>query len=234
MASEHDEELPPPPVPAPDEAPERVSGSAAMLIIACGALAREILALIDLNGWRHMDLTCLPADLHNRPKLIPERLRAKIRANRDRYDRILVAYADCGTGGDIDKVLAEEGGERLAGPHCYAFFAGQEAFDALHEAEPGTFYLTDYLARHFETLVIKGMKLDRHPELLAMMFGNYKRLVYLAQTDDPALDARAEAGAARLGLAYERRRTGYGELADFMAEAASGHATVPSAQAGKG
>lgn len=208
-------------VPAPDEAPERVSGTASVLVIACGALAREVLALIRLNGWDHMDLTCLPAELHNRPERIPERLREKIRASRDRYERILVGYADCGTGGGIDRVLAEEGGERLAGAHCYAFFAGQDAFEALHEAEPGTFYLTDYLARHFETLVIKGMKLDRHPELLGMMFGNYRRLVYLAQTDDPTLDAKAVAAAARLGLAYERRRTGYGELADFMAAAAA-------------
>ncbi len=217
MASTQTESLE---TPAPDEAPERLSDTASVLIIACGALAREILALIRMNGWRHIDLTCLPAELHNRPERIPERLREKIRANRDRYERIAVAYADCGTGGAIDRVLAEEGGERLAGPHCYAFFAGQQAFDALHEAEPGTFYLTDYLARHFETLVVKGMKLDRHPELLGMMFGNYRRLVYLAQTDDATLDAKAEAAAERLGLAYERRRTGYGELADFLHAAA--------------
>ena len=206
--------------PAPDATPERRSGDADQLVIACGALAREILALIRLNGWTHLDLTCLPAELHNRPERIPERLREKIRANRDRYKKIWIGYADCGTGGALDRVLAEEGGERLAGPHCYAFFAGQKEFDALHEAEPGTFYLTDYLARHFETLVVKGMKLDRHPELLSMMFGNYTRLVYLAQIDDPALDAAAQAAAERLGLAYEKRRTGYGELADFLARTA--------------
>jgi len=206
--------------PAPDAAPTRISDAATVLIIACGALAREILALIRLNDWHHIDLICLPANLHNRPDQIPERLREKIRENRARYERIAVAYADCGTGGRIDRVLAEEGGERLLGPHCYAFFAGQEVFEALHEAEVGTFYLTDYLARHFDTLIIKGMRLDRHPELLGMMFGNYTRLVYLAQTDDPTLDEKAEAAAARLGLAYERRRTGYGELADFMRDAA--------------
>ncbi len=190
------------------------------LLIACGALAREMLALIAANGWTHMSLECLPAKLHNRPERIPEAVRAKVRELRGDYDRVLVAYADCGTGGRLDKVLAEEGVARIDGPHCYAFYAGAAAFEALHDEEPGSFYLTDYLVRHFDTLIIKGMGLDRFPQLLADYFGNYARLVYLAQTEDPALQDKARKAAERLGLAYEYRFTGYGELADFMAGAA--------------
>ncbi len=190
------------------------------LLIACGALARELLALIAANGWTHLSLECLPAKLHNRPEKIPEAVRAKIHELRAGYDHIFVAYADCGTGGRLDKVLAEEGVSRIGGPHCYAFYAGAEAFEALHDEEPGSFYLTDYLVRHFDALMIKGMGLDRFPQLLADYFGNYKRLVYLAQTEDPALQDKARKAAERLGLSYEYRFTGYGELAEFMAEAA--------------
>jgi len=190
------------------------------LLIACGALAREMLALIEANGWAHLTLECLPAKLHNRPERIPEAVRGKIRERRAAYDTILVAYADCGTGGRLDRVLEEEGVARIGGPHCYSFYAGADAFEALHDDEPGSFYLTDYLARHFETLIIKGMGLDRYPQLMADYFGNYKRLVYLAQTEDAALQEKAEQAAETLGLAYEYRFTGYGELAGFMARAA--------------
>jgi Protein of unknown function (DUF1638) len=189
------------------------------LLIACGALAREVLALIRLNGWRHMELTCLPAHLHNAPQRIPEAVRAKIRAARPDYQRILVLYGDCGTGGALDQVLAEEGVERIPGPHCYAFYHGVDAFLARAEAEPACFYLTDYLARHFERLVIQGLGLDRHPELLPLYFGNYEKLVYLAQTPDPGLEEQAKAAALRLGLAYEHRPTGYGDLDDFLRRA---------------
>jgi hypothetical protein len=200
------------------------------LLIACGALAREIRALIERHGWREMRLTCLPAKLHNRPQLIPAAVRAKIRANRARYDRVLVIYGDCGTGGELDRVLAEEGIERIAGPHCYAFYRGLATFLEEAEADPTCFYLTDFLVRHFERLIVEGLALDRHPELLPLYFGNYTRLVYLAQTADPALERRARAAADRLGLAYELRATGYGELASFLAraslpaETASAHA----------
>lgn len=214
------------PLDAPDATPELMREEATTLIIACGALAREIIALIRLNGWRHLALTCLPAKLHNYPDRIVPGLRAKIRDNKGRYERILVAYADCGTGGELDRFLAEEGVERIAGAHCYGFFAGQDDFAALAEEELGSFYLTDYLARHFDSLIVKGMGLDRHPEMRDLMFGNYRRLVYLAQTRDPALDARAAAAATRLGLAYKRVQTGYGELTDFMhhaAEPTGGH-----------
>lgn len=190
------------------------------LLIACGALAREMLALIEANRWSHMTLECLPAKLHNRPEKIPDAVRDKIAGARGRFERIFVAYADCGTGGLLDKVLAEEGVERIGGPHCYSFYAGADAFDALHEEEIGSFYLTDYLTRHFETLIIKGMGLDRFPELMEAYFGNYRRLVYLAQTEDAELVEKAKAAAARLGLDYEFRLTGYGELTDFMTRAA--------------
>ncbi|MEQ9256899.1 MAG: DUF1638 domain-containing protein, partial [Alphaproteobacteria bacterium] len=197
-----------------------LAGPPRSLIIACGALARELLAIIRVNGWSHMDITCLPASLHNRPEHIPERVRDRIRENRDRYDAIYVAYADCGTGGLLDRVLAEEGVTRIGGPHCYSFFAGHEDFDRLMDEELGSFFLTDYLVRHFHTLIIKGLGLDRHPELQDMMFGNYRRLVYLAQTDDADLVAKAQAAADRLGLAFEMRRTGMGELARFVQDAA--------------
>ena len=186
------------------------------LLIACGALARETLAAIEANGLRHVEVTCISALLHNRPERIPEAVRAKIREHKAEYERIMVLYADCGTGGVLDQVLAEEGVERIGGPHCYAFYAGQQVFDALADAEPGTCHLTDFLTRQFDTLVIEGLGLDRHPELLELYFGNYRRLIYLAQTEDPALQAQARAAAERLGLEYEYRFTGLGELARFV------------------
>ena len=202
-------------------------GDQRVLLLACGALAREIVDLIEMNRWRHFDVECLPAIWHNTPQKIPGGLREKIRAAKGKYERILVIYGDCGTGGGIDKMLAEEGGiERIEGPHCYAFFSGNAKFAAAAEGDDMTaFYLTDYLARHFDKLIWSGLLgLDRHPELLTDYFRHYTKVVYLAQTNDPALDAKAEAAAARLGLAYERRDTGYGELADFMG---TGHAAAP-------
>ncbi len=186
------------------------------LIVTCGALAREVLAIIRANGLEHIEVTAVPAELHNRPERIPEAVRAKIRAHRASFDRILVAYADCGTGGLLDQVLAEEGAERIEGPHCYAFYAGQADFAALAEEEPGSFYLTDYMVRHFDTLIIEGLGLDRHPELRDSYFGNYERVVYLAQAEDPALERGARAAADTLGLGYAYRRTGYGELESFL------------------
>jgi hypothetical protein len=183
-----------------------------LLVLACGAIAREVLAVIALNGWTHVDVRCLPAKLHSRPERIPAAVDAKLTELAGRYDRVFVAYADCGTGGALDPVLERHGVERLPGAHCYGFLAGNDAWDAMHEEEPATFYLTDFLARHFDALVVRALKLDSHPELMTLVFGNYRRLVYLAQTDDDDLDRRAEAAAELLGLAYERRRTGYGEL----------------------
>lgn len=192
---------------------------AGTLIIACGALAREVLAVIEGQGLRDIAITCLPAGWHNTPAKIPEAVRTKIRDNRARYGRILVAYGDCGTGGLLDDVLREEGVERIAGPHCYQFFMGTAEFQALADAEPGCFFLTDYLARHFERLIVEGLGLDRHPELRDDYFGNYTKVVYLAQTEDPALQELARKAADRLGLAYEYRFTAYGELTQFMVEA---------------
>jgi len=184
------------------------------LVIGCGALARELLALTsDLPGVK---VVAVDARLHNRPERIAAAVKRRIvRARRDHGDdiRLFVAYADCGTGGALDAMLADEGVERLPGEHCFELYAGARAYAALQDAELGTFYLTDFLARQFETLVIAGLGLDRHPELLPLYFGNYTRLVYLAQTDDPELTRRAEAAATRLGLRFERIRTGYGELA---------------------
>lgn len=193
------------------------AGAKRTLILACGALAHEIVALIRAYGWDSFTVQCLPADLHNTPGRIPGAVREKIQQLRSRYDHVFVAYADCGTGGQLDRVLDEEGVERLPGAHCYEFFAGSQAFHALAEEEVGTFYLTDFLARHFERLVVHGMGLDRHPELLPMLFGHYRRLVYLAQTDSEDLRERARAAAERLGLEYEYRFTGYGELEQTLA-----------------
>ena len=182
------------------------------LIIACGALAREIVALRKLNDWPHMDVQCLPAELHNRPEKIPAAVKAKIQANRCDYSSIFVAYGDCGTGGLLDAVLQEEQVERIPGAHCYEFFAGSEAFEALTEKELGTFYLTDFLLEHFERLVVRGLGLDRHPSLLATLFGNYRKLVYLAQVPDAGRMAAARSAAERLGLTFDYLVTGYGGL----------------------
>lgn len=182
------------------------------LVIACGALAREIAALRRANGWAALDVACLPPELHNRPERIAGAVREKIREHRAHYGEIFVAYGDCGTRGELDRVLREEGVERIAGAHCYEFFAGPETFAALSEAEPGTFYLTDFLLRHFDRLVIEALGIDRHPELLQTYFGNYRKLVYLAQAPEPESGAAARAIATRLGLACEVRVTGYGGL----------------------
>jgi len=203
------------------------AGPGTTLIVGCGALAREILDLLDRTGAAEpaggpppVRLICLPAKLHNRPERLPAALDRAIRAGRAAgHDRILVAYADCGTGGGIDRVCAAHGVERLPGPHCYATFAARPVFDALMDEEPGSFFLTDYLVRHFDALIVKGLQLDRHPALLGLFFGNYRRVVYLAQSDDSDLRARAAAAAARLGLDLEVRATGMGELAGFVARA---------------
>ena len=196
--------------------PGRGDGARKILVIACGALAREVLAL----KLDHMDVACLPAQLHNHPKRIPEAMRAKIRANREAYDEILCLYGDCGTGGELDRVLAEEGVSRIEGAHCYAFYAGGEVFSALAEEESGTFYLTDFLVRHFDALVIRGLGLDQFPDLRDDYFGNYRRVVHLAQFDDPDLEAKARAAAERLSLAYERRFTGLDGIRAFLDGAA--------------
>ena len=212
----------------------RRDGSARVLLIACGALGREIVDLIEANRWRHFDVQCLPAIWHNTPAKIPEGVREKIRAANGKYERILVLYGDCGTGGLLDKVLAEEGEpghpiERIDGPHCYSFFSGNARFASRQDDEDmRAFFLTDYLAQHFDKLIWSGLLgLDRHPELRQDYFGNYEKLVYFAQTENPALEAKARAAAERLGLAYEYRFVGYGDMASFMRSAQAAAPDLP-------
>ncbi|WP_425038909.1 DUF1638 domain-containing protein [Primorskyibacter sp. S187A] len=189
--------------------------NARTLLLACGALAREIRALMTQNAWTHLDLICLPAILHNHPARIAPAVRQALTTHQEAYDEVFVVYADCGTGGDLAKVCAEFGVEMVPGPHCYSFYEGTEAFDALEETT--AFYLTDFLARQFDAFVWKPLGLEEHPELRDMYFGNYTKLVYQAQTDDPALTQKAQESADRLGLAFERRFTGYGDLAKALA-----------------
>ena len=194
-----------------------------VVVIGCGALARELLALT--RGLPGVKVLAVDARLHMRPSKIAGAVERRIAEVRERWGadvRIFVAYADCGTGGTLDEVLERAGVERIPGAHCYEFYAGSAAYAAMQEEELGTFYLTDFLARQFESLVLVGLGLDRHPELLPDYFGAYRRLVYLAQTDDPDLTARAQAAADRLGLAFERRPTGLGELAPTIRYAIAG------------
>jgi hypothetical protein len=197
------------------------AGHGSILLIACGALAREILALKRLNGWDHMDLQCLPAKLHLYPDQITAEVEKAVVEHRDRYARLFVVYADCGTGGQLQAKCAELGVEMVAGPHCYSFFEGNDRF-AQHDDEITAFYLTDFLVRQFDAFVWKPMGLDKHPELRDMIFGHYTKLVYQAQTDDPALTARARDCADRLGLDFEYRWTGYGDLETVLKTQATG------------
>jgi len=185
-------------------------GAGRILLLACGALARELIDLRDANGWDHMDLHCLPAILHNTPDRIPDAVRAAVEKHHAGYETILVVYADCGTGGMLQKACAELGVEMIEGPHCYSFFEGNAAFAAREEFT--AFYLTDFLVRQFDAFVTKPLGLDRHPELRDMYFAHYETLVYQAQTDDPELTKKAQICADRLGLRFERRFTGYGDL----------------------
>lgn len=193
-----------------------------MLVVACGALARELVDVIRAAGLSNVVVTCLPATLHNRPAEIPAAVVRRIDARADGFDRVFVAYADCGTGGLLDAALEGlgPGVERLPGAHCYEFYAGGIDFARLAAEEPGTFYLTDFLTRNFDRLVISGMGLDRHPELRDVYFANYRRLVYLSQIEDPALLRAAQRAAERLGLAFEHRPTGFGELRTGLLHAA--------------
>ncbi|MCY4664881.1 MAG: DUF1638 domain-containing protein [Acidimicrobiaceae bacterium] len=198
------------------EQPSRV------LVIGCGALVRELQEIVARNGAQHIAVECLPAIMHNRPERIPDAVRRRVRAAKARggYRTILVGYMDCGTGGLLDRVCAEEGVERLGGAHCYELYVGAGTFAGLQEAEPGTFYLTDYLVRHFDRLIMKGLGISQHPELLEAYFGNYTRVVHLAQTDDDRLARAAEQAAARIGLRCERIVTGIEGLQDPIVELA--------------
>ena len=212
----------------PDDATLTMAGlqpaqTGRILLIACGALAHEILALTRVNHWHHMDLQCLPANLHLYPDKITPAVAAAVAEYRDRYQQIFVVYADCGTGGQLQQMCKELGVQMVEGPHCYSFFEGNATFAAHADTEFTAFYLTDFLVRQFDAFVWRPMGLDRHPQLRDMYFGNYTKLVYQAQTDDLALDAKAEDCAKRLGLAYERRFTGYGDLASALVTVAQSH-----------
>jgi len=189
-------------------------GHGSVLLLACGALAREVMAVRDANALSHLDLHCLPAKLHNEPHKIVPAVEDAVAKYRSAYDTIYVLYADCGTGGLLQAACERLGIEMLAGPHCYSFFEGNETFAARDEMT--AFYLTDFLVRQFDAFVWKPLGLDRHPELLDMYFGNYEKLVYQAQTDDPALTAKAQDCADKMKLPLERRFTGYGDLAREM------------------
>ncbi|MDH5798178.1 MAG: DUF1638 domain-containing protein [Paracoccaceae bacterium] len=191
---------------------------ARILLIACGAIAREVLAVIEANNWDHIDLQCLPAILHNSPDAIPAAVERKLLENKERYSTTYLLYADCGTGGHLFDLCKNHRIEMLSGPHCYSFFEGNQTFAAHADDEFTAFYLTDFLVRQFDAFVIKPLGLDRHPELRDSYFGHYEKLVYQAQTNDPALDAKAQECAQRLGLEYERRQTGYGDLEREMKE----------------
>jgi hypothetical protein len=188
------------------------------LLIACGALARELVELRRRNAWEHIRILCLPADLHHTPNKIAGAVADAIEKNKDKYGSIFVVYADCGTNGSLDRVLDEYGIERISGAHCYQFFAGESIFDTLSEEEPGTFYLTDFLVRHFDRLVVKGLGLDRHPELKSLYFGNYKRVVYLVQTNSEKLSAQAREQADYLGLEYIEHNTGLDPFESILKE----------------
>lgn len=198
-----------------ESSPERVR------IIACGMIAREILAVKERNRLEHLDLVCLPAQFHYYPdRIVPAMEAAILEAQAAGISRIFAGYADCGTGGLLDVLLARYGIERIAGPHCFAFYQGLRQFEAIADGDMTSFYMTDFLCRHFDAFFLKPMGLDRHPELARDFFGNYERLIYLAQTEDPALERVAIEAAAMLGLAYERRFTGYGDLAPALLKAA--------------
>lgn len=186
------------------------------LVIACGALARELVEVVKANNLQNIDFTCLPASLHLTPQKIPEAMRQKIREHRTAYQQILCLYGDCGTAGKLDEVLEDEGVQRIAGDHCYAFYSGLGTFKRMNESEGATFYLTDYLVTYFESFVVRNLGLDEYPELAEEYFGNFKRVVFLSQIQDPSLEIKAEVAAKRLGLPLEIRRTGLEELSGFL------------------
>lgn len=193
-----------------------------LLVIACGMIAREVLAVKEQLGLDHLELTCLPAEFHFYPdRIAPAMDKAIEKAKAEGYSNIFVGYGDCGTGGLLDRVLEKHGVERMAGPHCFAFYQGMDAYAKVADDDMMSFYMTDFLCRQFDAFFMKPLGLDKHPELIKDYFGNYERLVYIAQTDDPELDKVAEKAANMLGLAYERRSTGYGDLTAELAQAAA-------------
>jgi len=202
----------------PDPGPQFIMQNK-ILVIACGAIARELVRIKKLNQWDHLEFQCLPPELHNTPDQLPAAVKAKVDSQAGSYNKIFVAYADCGTGGKLDEVLDKYGIERIPGAHCYEFYTGSESFQAIADAEPGSFYLTDFLVRHFDRLVVKGLGMDRLPQLKSVYFNNYKRIVYLAQSESEELKAMAQKHADYLGLDYEFHKCGDAPLAHALTPA---------------
>ena len=199
------------------EKPATTNEKNKLRVIACGMIAREVLAVNEQLGFDHIDLKCLPADYHHHPeKIAPAMETAILKARAEGYDHVFAGYADCGTGGELDKVCEKHGVSRIEGPHCFSFYMGNEAFAKSDDAYMTTFFITDFLARHFETFLKRPLGLDKHPELLEIYFSNYTKALYLAQTDDPELDEKARQAAEFMGLEYERQLTGYGDLVPAM------------------
>jgi len=184
------------------------------LVLGCGALVYDLLRLIEQNPGLSdkVKLQCLPASWHNKPQLIAPGVDDYLAEHGDLYEEIYIAYADCGTGGALDRVIEKYQAKRIGGAHCYEFFAGSEAFHEMAEQELGTFYLTDYLVKNFKRLMIKGMGLDRYPELFDVYFANYKKLVYLAQTENEQWQKEAAQYAKDWGFEYEYKLVGTGYL----------------------
>ena len=201
----------------PQNQPDQPRGK--VRVIACGMIAREVLAVNAQLGHDHVDLKCIDANFHHYPdRIAPAVDRAIATAREEGFEHIFIGYADCGTGGDLDKVCAAHGVERIAGPHCFSFYMGNAAFEAAGDDMMTTFFITNFLARHFDAFLIRPLGLDRYPELRDTYFGHYERALYLAQTDDPELEDKARQAAERLGLRYERRLTGYGDLTGALAQ----------------
>jgi hypothetical protein len=184
------------------------------LLIICGALAREVVDIVQRHGWDAKVVGVSGLD-HLLPEKIPGDVEAKIVALRDRFERVIVVYGDCGTGGALDRVLEQHGIERVWGAHCYEMYSGP-LFQQLMEEEIGTFVLTDFLVRTFKGSVIRGLGLDRFPELKDQYFRHYTRVVYLAQTHDPELVEKAQEIADFLALRLEMRYTGFHRLEDRL------------------
>ena len=179
-----------------------------ILIIGCGAIAHEINEIIKLNDWNNVRLKCLNADLHNTPKKLPKKIKEIIDSSLQEYSKIFLAYADCGTGGLIDSMLKDYDIERLEGAHCYEFYAGSKLFKDLSNREIGTFYLTDFLVKNFDRLIIDGLGLSKHPSLKDEYFKNYKKIVYLAQKHNEDLELKAKDCADYLNLEFSIHYTG--------------------------
>ena len=185
-------------------------------LVICGALAREVKDIVDRRGW-NVDIYGVSALLHLYPSRIVDELRVKLHDLRPRYEKLVVVYGDCGMTGKLEPLLEEVGASRLRGPHCYEMFAGEERFAETMEARPGTFFLTDWLVRNFDCAVVRGLGLDRHPDIKSILFGNYEAIVYLRQVPNPRLAAKATDIAKYLGLPLEIEDVGLGELEERLA-----------------